>query len=205
VSAEPRCSIMVRLCPPSGYSLVEIVFVLGLMATLSAIAIPELHAGLDDYRAAGSVRYLTTRLARARMDAVARSRDVAVRFTLDAHGWSYAVYEDGNGDGVRTRDILGGTDIELVPPERLSANFPGVTFAVPVGLPPVESGSPTDGDPLKLGAGNLLSFSAHGTSSSGSVYVRGRNGSQYVIRAFGETGKVRALKFDARTRRWNPL
>jgi type II secretory pathway pseudopilin PulG len=205
VSAEPRCSIMVRLRPPSGYSLVEVVFVTALMATLSAIAIPELHAGLDDYRAAGSVRYLTTRFARARMEAVARSRDVAVRFTQDAHGWSYAVYVDGNGDGVRTRDILRGTDTELVPPERLSANFPGVTFAVPAGLPPVESGPPTDGDPLKLGSSNLLSFSAHGTSSSGSVYVRGRNGSQYVIRAFGETGKVRALKFDARTQRWNPL
>jgi type II secretory pathway pseudopilin PulG len=188
-----------------GYSLVEFVFVTGLMATLSAVAFPELQTALDDHRAAGSVRYLTTRLARARMDAIVRSSDVAVRFSKDAQGWSYAVYVDGNSDGVRTRDIQRGTDTQLMPPERLSDNFPGVMFDVPAGLPPVESGPATDGDPLKLGASNLLSFSAHGTSSSGSVYVRGRNGSQYVIRAFGETGKVRALKFDPRTQRWNPL
>lgn len=196
---------MSRLRTPRGYSLVELVFTTGLMATLSAIAIPELHAALDDYRAAGSVRYLTTRLARTRMDAIVRSSDVAVRFIEDARGWSYGIFVDGNGDGVRTRDIQHGIDTPVAPPERLSDHFPGVTFAVPVGLPPVESGAATDGDPLKLGAGNLLTFSAHGTSSSGSLYIRGRNGSQYVIRTFGETGKVRALKFDARRQRWNPL
>ena len=188
-----------------GYSVVELLFVGGLIVTLSAIAVPKLLTALDEYRAASAVRYLTTRFARARMEAIVRSRNVAVRFTQDAQGYSYAIYVDGNHDGVRTRDIQCGTDSPLAQPERLSANFPGVAFAVPVGLPPVDLGQPTNGDPLKLGSGNLLSFSALGTSSSGSIYVRGRNGSQYVIRAFGETGRVRGLKFDLTTRRWSPL
>ncbi len=58
---------------------------------------------------------------------------------------------------------------------------------------------------MKLGSGNLLSYSAHGTSSSGSIYIRGRNGSQYVLRAYGETGKTRVLKFNAIKRLWDPL
>lgn len=188
-----------------GYSLIELTFVSGLIATLSGMAVPQVLTAIDEYRTAGAVRYLTTRLARARMEAVVRSADVAVRFTPDAEGDGYAVYVDGNGDGVRTRDMQQGVDRLLMPAEHLRDNFAGVRFEVPVGLPPVESGSATDGDPLKLGVSNLLSFSALGTCSSGSVFIRGRSGAQYVIRAYGQTGKVRALKYDPRNRRWNPL
>jgi type II secretory pathway pseudopilin PulG len=190
---------------PRGYSLIELTFVSGLIATLSGVAVPQVVAAIDEYRTATAVRYLTTTLARARMEAVLRSADVAVRFTPDAEGDSFIVYVDGNGDGVRAHDIQQGTDRALRPAEHLCDSFAGVAFGVPVGLPPVDSGSPTDGDPLKLGASNMLSFSALGTSSSGSVYIRGRGGAQYVIRAYGQTGKVRALKYDARNRRWNPL
>jgi hypothetical protein len=188
-----------------GYSVIELTFVSGLIATLSGVAVPQVARALDEYRTAGAVRYLTSRLARARMEAVIRSTEVAVSFTPDAEGGSYAVYMDGNGDGVRTRDIQQRTDPLLMQAEHLRDNFAGVAFEVPSGLPPVESGSPTDGDPLKLGASNLLSFSPLGTSSTGSVYIRGRGGAQYVIRAYGQTGKVRALKYDPRNRQWNPL
>jgi type II secretory pathway pseudopilin PulG len=194
-----------RRATSSGYSLVELSFVLVLIGTTSSVAIPQLAGALDDYRAAGAVRYLTMRLARARMEAITQSADVAVRFTQDAGGWAFAVYLDGNRDGVRTRDIDRGIDRRITPIERLTDNFPGVAFAVPAGLPAVDTGPATDGDPLKLGSGNLLSFSALGSSSSGSVYVRGRRGSQYVIRAFGETGKVRALKLDRGGTHWMPV
>ena len=187
-----------------GYCLVELLCVGWLCLVVGCIAIPKLLGSLDAQRTAAAVRYLTTTCARVRAEAVSRSRDVAIRFEEDPEGYRYAIYTDGNGDGVRTRDIQGGIDRPLTRPERLSANFPGVAFAVPAGLPPVESGPLTDGDPLKLGPGNLLSFSSLGSSSSGSIYVRGRNGAQYVIRAFAETGRVRTLRFDPVRRRWNP-
>jgi hypothetical protein len=44
-----------------------------------------------------------------------------------------------------------------------------------------------------------------GTSSTGSLYIRGRGTAQYVIRVMGETGRVHVLKFNARTRQWKPL
>jgi type II secretory pathway pseudopilin PulG len=188
-----------------GYSLIELLFVIGLMVTLSGIAAPQVLAAVDEFRTAGAVRYLTTRLARARMEAALRSTDVALRFTTDASGDSFAVYVDGNNDGVQTVEIQQGVDWQLMPAEHLHDNFSGVAFAVPAGLPAVDSGAPTDGDALKLGAGNLLSFSALGTSSSGSLYIRGRNGAQYVVRIYGQSGKARALKYDPRGRRWNPL
>ena len=93
-----------------GYSVIELTFVSGLIATLSGVAFPQVLAGVDEYRTAGAVRYLTTRLARVRMEAILRSVEVAVKFSQDAEGGSYAVYMDGNGDGVRTADIQTGTD-----------------------------------------------------------------------------------------------
>ena len=187
-----------------GYCLLELLFVGWLGLVLTVAVVPNILASMDERRAAGAVRYLTTRCASARLEAVRTSRDVAVRFAQAGREYSYAVYADGNGDGVRTRDIQRGVDVQLTPIERLSTDFPGVGLAVPSGLPPVDSGSPIDGDPLKLGSGNLLSYSPQGTSTSGSIYVRGRSGAQYVIKALGETGRLRTLKFNSRWKRWDP-
>ena len=64
---------------------------------------------------------------------------------------------------------------------------------------------PPGADPVKLGASNILTFTAIGSSSSGSLYVLGRSGAQYVIRIFGDSGKTRVLKFDRQTHHWKPL
>ncbi|MCC7417175.1 MAG: hypothetical protein IT176_08530 [Acidobacteria bacterium] len=169
---------------------------------LAAIAVPGIRRSIDQQRTVGAVRYLATQCARARMVAITQGRDVALQFTGGVGGYTFAMYADGNGDGVRTRDIERGVDVALSRREQLSSVFAGVSFGVPAGLPPVDTGPPTDGDPLKLGAGNLLSFSARGTSSSGSLYVRGETGAQYVLRAYGETGKTRVLAYDPRSRTW---
>jgi hypothetical protein len=120
-------------------------------------------------------------------------------------GYSYAVYVDGNRNGVRTIEIQRGTDSRLVAPERLVDQFPGVDFGAVPGLPAVDPGGiPPGDDPIRLGAANLATFTASGTSSSGSLYIRGRN-AQYVVRIYGQTGKTRVLRFDARSRQWKGL
>ena len=124
----------------------------------------------------------------------------------DGIGITYGTYVDGNGDGVRASDIKKGTDRRLGAIERLPDNYAGVDFGLLPGLPPVDPGSPAPGtDPIKLGSGNLLSYSAIGTSSAGSLYIRGRSKAQYTIRILGDTGRVRVLKFDPRSRRWKGL
>lgn len=191
---------------PSGYSLVELVCVMAIVGTLSAMTVPGFLATLDDLRAMGAARYVAARLQRARMEAVARSSNVALQFVSTADGYAYGVYVDGNGNGIRTADIQHGIDRELMPPEHLPALFNGVDFGVLPGLPPVDSGSsPPGADPIKLGSSNILTFSPIGTASPGSLYLLGRRGAQYVVRVSGETGRARVLKFDPAVRRWNPL
>ena len=137
------------------------------------------------------------------MEAVKRSADVALQFVQTSQGYTYTVYVDGNGNGIRTLDIQRGEDPRLSSVEHLDDNFAGVDFGVLPGLPPVDAGSAAPGtDPIKLGSSSILTFTAVGTSSSGSLYLRGQRNLQYVIRILGETGKTRVLKFDQRARQW---
>jgi type II secretory pathway pseudopilin PulG len=191
---------------PAGYTLIELLFGLGIGVTVGAAAMPQLLTGLDDLKTAAAAQYLSTRFHRARMEAVLRSAAVAVVFTQNAGSYSYAVYVDGNGNGVLSRDIQNGVDRPIGAVERLPEQFTGVDIGVLPGLPPIDAGgTPPGSDPIRLGAGNSASFSATGTSTSGTVYLRGRGGAQYAVRVFGDTGRTRRLKFDRAVWQWKPL
>jgi prepilin-type N-terminal cleavage/methylation domain-containing protein len=197
---------MPRFNPCCGYSLLELSMVMAIGATMCAAALPEYLTAIDDFRANGAARHMSGRFQRARMEAVMRSATVAVQFTQTSSGYSYAVYLDGNRNGVLTRDIQRGIDIPIGAVERLPDQFSGVEFGAISGLPPVDAGSTAPGsDPIRLGAGSFASFSAMGTSSSGTVYIRGRRDAQYAVCIFGETGKTRMLKFNRSTWQWRPL
>jgi type II secretory pathway pseudopilin PulG len=194
------------LRPDGGFSALEVLFVTALTATVGGIAVPPLLSAVDDVRTTGAVRYLAGTLSRARMEAVLRSADVAVRFTQLPAGYVFGTYVDGNGDGVLSADIQHGIDVRLGSPERLPNNFRGVEFGTLPGLPAVDpGGTPPGSDPIRLGSSNGVTFTAAGTSSTGSIYVLGARNRQFVIRIYGDTGKTRILSFDWRTRLWVPL
>jgi type II secretory pathway pseudopilin PulG len=189
----------------AGYSLLELMFVAGLVATLSAAAIPQALAALDGFRAAGAARYMAARLQRARMEAIMRSVEVAVKFTQTPDGYAFAVYIDGNGNGIRSIDIANGIDRKISGPERLTDNFRDVDFGAFDSLPSVDAATPAPGsDPIRLGASDRVTFTPRGTSSSGSIYIRSRR-TQYVVRIFATTAKTRLLKFDVKSREWKPV
>ena len=105
-----------------------------------------------------------------------------------------AFIQDGNRNGVRARDIDAQIDRTIEAPVRLSELFPGVE----IGLTPQTPGT----DPVQLGGSNILSFTPHGTASSGSVYIRGRDGTQWVVRVLGATGRTRVLQYVPRSGEW---
>ncbi len=186
--------------------MIELVFALGLAATIGAVAIPETLAAVDEARATGAARYVATRLQQARMEAIARNTATAVKFTPTASGYSLVVYVDGNRNGVLSRDIQSGVDRAVAPVERISDQFPGVTFGTVAGLPPVDPSSTAPGsNPIRLGSSDMAAFSPIGTATSGSLYLLGRRNIQLVVRIFGETGKTRVLRFNAGTNQWTPL
>ena len=190
----------------AAFTLVELLFAMGVAATLAAVAVPQLVASVDDLRAAAAARFVASTLQQTRMAAVMRGRAAAVRFSRTAAGYEFAVYLDGNRNGVRASDIAAGQDPQILPPRRLPNAFPGVDFGTVPALPAVDaSGLPPGDDPIRLGSGDSVTFTPMGTATAGSLYVRGRHDAQYVVRIFGETGKTRLLKFNRWSRTWNPL
>lgn len=183
---RPRCTV-------SGYTLLELLFVAALLLIVSAIAIPRSLAGLDRTRAASAARYLASRMAVARSQAVMRSAHVALRFEDRRSGVTFRMYVDGNHDGVRTDDIAAGVDAPLDAAVRLGDLYPGAAIAV---------GPDAGSDPVRVGSSNLLSFTPFGTSTSGSVYVRGRDGSQFAVRVLGATARARVERYVAHSRTW---
>ena len=189
-------------CRRAGSSLLELTFVVGVMATLTGIAVPALFAGLDHTRAAAASRYLESKARLARMQAVARSAAIGIRFEKHEAGYRFAMYVDGNFNGIRTADIGQEIDRMISPYERIGDQFPGVTFGIVDGVPGVGGAAGGGADPIRLGRSDILTFTAAGTATSGTVYIRSRKGHQYAVRILGATGRMRVLEFDMGVGTW---
>jgi hypothetical protein len=133
---------------------------------LGAIAIPQAFVSIDSARATGAARFMSSRLMLARALAVQRNASVAIRFETDDRGLRFATYQDGNHNGVRSRDIDLNIDRQVEQPARLFELFPGVDFGLTL--------DGRDQDPIQLGGTSLVTFTSSGTATSGSLYLRGR-------------------------------
>ena len=80
-----------------------------------------------------------------------------------------------------------------------------MSFGFLDGVPDAD-GQPANGsDGVRLGTSRLLSMNPDGSSSSGTVYLRGQGRTQYAVRILGVTGRVRVLKYDFVTGRWGDV
>jgi prepilin-type N-terminal cleavage/methylation domain-containing protein len=178
-----------------GFSLVELLITISLLAIVCAIAAPRISAGLDRARAKAATRYLAAQMGAARTQAVLRGAAVALRAHADDEGVAISLVVDGNGNGVRTREIDGGIDQPLSVPLRIEELFAGVVIGVP---------GATGRDAVRLSGTELLSFTPAGTATSGSLYVLGKDGSRFAIRILGVTARVRLEQYNDRTSAWMP-
>jgi prepilin-type N-terminal cleavage/methylation domain-containing protein len=160
-----------------GYTLIELLFAIVLIALLAAISVSELLVSLDRSRSLAAARYLASRMLLARAQAVSRAATVALRFEDTPEGIRVGVFIDRNRNGVRTSDIQTGIDTPLDQPLLVSALFAGVTVDVP------------------QGTSRLFSFTPSGTATSGTVYVHGRDGSRFAVRVLGATARARVLQY----------
>lgn len=132
-------------------------------------------------------------MAAARAHAVLRSSHVALRFVEDRSGFTFQTFVDDNQNGVRSGDIAAAVDRALDRPTRLPDLFPGVDIAIRPELGP---------DPVRIGSSGLLSFTPLGTATPGTVYVRGRDGTQLAVRVLGATARARVLRYVPHTGEW---
>lgn len=187
----------------AGLTLVELMVVLWIVIVLVVMAVPSFLSGLDDSRSRAAARYVSGRFFDARIEAVKRSTRVACRFEADGDDYRIATYQDGNGNGVLSADIARGVDRPLAVGVRLSGLFGGVRFGIAAAVPFIDGGYGTN--PIRVASGSLVTFAPDGTSSTGSVYIRGMREAQYAVRVFGVTGRTRVFKYVRGTGAWSPL
>jgi prepilin-type N-terminal cleavage/methylation domain-containing protein len=178
---------------PRGFTLIEIIFAIGLWAVIAGIAVPQILVAVDRQKAWAAARFLAARMAMARSYAVTRSAYVALRFTPLGDDVMFQMFVDGNRNGVRTLDIGSRVDLAIGVSVRLSELFPGVVIGISTDV---------GTDPVRIGSTNLLSFSPLGTATPGTIYVRSRDGLQLAVKIAGATGRTRLLRYVPRTREW---
>ena len=187
----------------TGAALLDVLFTCSFIALLAAIAIPSLHASRERDAVEMAARHLASRMNLLRIEAIRRNRYVAMRFDPDDIGL-YATFVDGDGDGVLQSDVSNGVDAALDREARVADNFASVAFRVPIDVPSPDGGGviAAESDPIRIGKSNFVTFSPLGTSTSGTIYLAGRGGTQLCVRIFGATGRIRVMRFDPGTAKW---
>ena len=115
----------------NGYMLAEMLTTVAILGTLAAIALPATFSRmrrLAMQTVAKRVRFL---LLTVKSDAEAANRNRAVRFSQLNGQWRYAIYEDGDGDGVRNDDIAAGREPHVAGPYVFRDDSSGVTLGFP--------------------------------------------------------------------------
>ena len=187
-----------------GAALLDVVFSAGLVAVLSGIAIPAWVATRQQGAARASARFVAARLQQARVEALKRNVNVALRFDPEDPD-RFAIFADGDDDGVLESDVTSGIDRRIVAEQRLSDFTGQVSLRIWQDVPEPESGTvlTAGSDPLRIGSTNFVSFSPMGSSTSGTLYLSSPSGPQTAVRILGATGRMRVLRFNPARRQWD--
>jgi len=69
---------------------------------------------------------------------------------------------------------------------------------------PGPDGDPETSDPVRFGQSDIASFSASGTCTAGTLYLRSADGVQYAVR-ISSTGRTRTLRYQPQPRKWEEV
>ena len=95
----------------SGFTLIEVVMTMVILAILAAVAIPGFAAWLPNYRLKAAARDLVSNLQLAKMGAVKQNKTWAVIFDPGVTPGRYFICSDDSGDGWDGPLAMGGNDV----------------------------------------------------------------------------------------------
>ncbi|HEV8375878.1 MAG TPA: prepilin-type N-terminal cleavage/methylation domain-containing protein [Candidatus Polarisedimenticolia bacterium] len=185
--------------PLRGYSLIELLIVLAIAGILLLFTVPLVASTVARERLHAASLEMALEFRGLRQRAVTERRTYGLRFVAAGSSWSRSLYLDGNGNGIRSVDILSGKDPLVEGPEDPSTRFEGIRVGLPTSpvpqIPPSTGSIPAPGDPVKFGNTNLVSFSPSGSVSGGTLYMTDGSRVAAVV-AYGPTGRIRLQRFD---------
>ncbi len=187
-----------------GFTLIELLIIVAIVGMMIAITLPSF--GKMRRRAAlqAATSELRSQFHLTRSRAIAHNVNCGMKFLLLAGQWHFAIYEDGDGDGVRNDDIKSGKDRLIARPRVVLPS----SNAVAIGLLDITIKDP-DGDslspvksPVVFNTSTICSFSPLGQSTPGTIYITDRGNDLYAVRVFGTSAKIRVLRYDRGSGKW---
>ncbi len=189
-----------------GQTLVETVVVLVVMALISVVTLPLMGTAHREAALRCVTEQVRSQMWRARSDAVMTGKATALVFDqLPSGGWRCTVVQDGDDDGVRRNDIAAGHDYQVGRILELEADKAGLGLIPDCDIPNPSGDGLLGGDlddPVRVGSGNILTFTAQGTATSGTLYFSDGRQLMRAIRIYGITGRLRTLRWKIGCDRW---
>jgi type II secretory pathway pseudopilin PulG len=191
-----------------GFQLVELVAAAAVAALALLVAAPPLTraaARLELRLAAGEV---TGSLRQARAYAIRHATHVGLKFRTAPDGTVYwALYRDGDNDGVRTADLEAGIDPQVAPWRAFAHFGRSVRFGFPPGQAPTDPSDPRRrlerlDDPIRFNRSDIASFSPLHGSTPGSIYLTDGVRHLVCVRVDHRSGRPRILTWSPEERRW---
>jgi prepilin-type N-terminal cleavage/methylation domain-containing protein len=179
-----------------GHTLIEMLIVVAILLVGAAVFLPRVNAYAREAELLGAGQVFKGEFRRARSIAVARGTQTALRFETEADGVYLSTYADGNLNGVLAADIRRGVDTRIGRPVPLTTGSARVRVGINPGVRaiPPETGILDTSDPIRFGAGNMLSFSPIGTATPGTLYLASAQ-RQAAVRVTPGSSRVRLMVF----------
>jgi len=143
-----------------GFTLIELITVIAIMAITSAIAIPSIMSVLPAWRVNGAARGIEGDMHLARINAISKNTKCRVRFGQPAAN-QYSLQIDGNRDG----DYDDADDVII----RTTSLPAGIEFGATGVASGPESATPT-ADGITFDS-NVVTFKSRGSANTGTVYL----------------------------------
>ncbi len=192
-----------------GYQLIELLIAMAISSLVLAFGVPPLLALAAGLRVELAAAEVASTFHVARSYAIRNSANVGLKFEVDGDGTvTWALYRDGDGDGVLTADIRSGDDPQVLPRTRLAHLGRQIRFGFPPGRAPRDPGNPRRrlthlDDPIRFNNSNIASFSALGTATPGTVYLTDGMRHLSAARVTARTGRIDQISYDVATELWH--